>query len=225
MEHRPGHRGHGDSVQHGGTQTHTADICPHWGAPSLWDVTLTQLTRGSRTPRRAEAEATDGVAGHPVTTVTALAAALAEGARLTPWWGVGSVSPPVLHQAAGARRDSVEHSPSSQSWPWKPVGHRHWPLTGSQGAPCWHSQACLQPMPWKPGGQAGGGTLVRASKGSTQRDPLVSPGRAQDGNWEVGRSPLCPPPCTPSQLQHPVGPPEEEGTPYYATARLSWFAV
>lgn len=51
--------------------------------------------------------------------------------------GLGVPSGPRarLDRARVARR-STKHSPLSQSWPWKPAGQRHWPLTGWQEAPC-----------------------------------------------------------------------------------------
>lgn len=57
------------------------------------------------------------------------------------------------------------HSPSWQSSPATPGGHRQAPLAGSQVPPFWHRQLWLQLLPKVPAGQAGEGEEDEAQPG------------------------------------------------------------
>lgn len=49
----------------------------------------------------------------------------------------------------------AQRSPFSQARPVQPSGQVQWPETASQVPPCWQRQACRQPSPCRPSGQAG----------------------------------------------------------------------
>lgn len=73
-------------------------------------------------------------------------------------WAAGlAPTDPRLPQTPSAPCSPLpaQRSPFSQARPVQPSGQVQWPETASQVPPCWQRQACRQPSPCRPSGQAG----------------------------------------------------------------------
>lgn len=143
-----------------------------------WQVRrLLPTSRGSHSGHRAGHPEQEPHAGHPVQKS-------GTGAR-----GQGPLHnqcPPPAETRARALPSGTPDSPRSQAAPVRPGGHRHWPVTGSQGAPALQSQRWWQPSPKEPGSHPGGGQW-------TQR-PFLSPpphGKARGAHGTRTLTPLA----------------------------------